>query len=229
MFIMERIELIYDKYPLRLKDGVFPLTSDSVFLAWFACGASGRGIDLGCGAGTIGVLMGGRGADVPDGVDADAAAAELAEQNYRGCGFSARIYRCDVREPLPELRSAYDYCVFNPPYFSGGKAGKLAGARGDALGGADAFWQGCGAFLAPGGGIYFCIRPNGTKSALESLKKQGFFPILRRYVRHSPAHAPFLELIYAERAEAEQAWGEDICIYDEKGRHTPLWHEIYGR
>lgn len=118
---------------------------------------AGRVLDLGCGWGAIGVLMGKRwpAAQIVM-TDVNRRAAELARQNLERNGVAAQVFEGDGFENVP---GAFAMIVTNPPIRAGKAAiyGMFAEAK---------------RRLLPGGALYAVIRKQqGAASALKYLRE----------------------------------------------------------
>ncbi len=216
------MELFFGKYPFELSDGAFPVTTDSVLLAWFAA-RKGRFLDLGCGCGLLGVLMHIRAGCTVDGVEADGNAARTAAENYERCMVCGSVIQADIRTFCCEKE--YDYCVFNPPYYLG-KAGKAAAARDSILGGIEDFIN-AAARIGTKSGMFFCLPPERFAAARKALSQTGFTAACVIPVKDSADKPPFLLLIYADRSGSETTEREPL-ILSESGKKSKQYELIYG-
>lgn len=118
---------------------------------------AGRVLDLGCGWGAVGVLMGKRWpkAEIVM-TDINRRAAELAHHNLAQNGVTAQVFDGDGFENVP---GNFDMIVTNPPI----RAGKAA---------IYALFADAKARLRPGGELYIVIRKQqGAPSALKYLRE----------------------------------------------------------
>ena len=118
---------------------------------------AGRVLDLGCGWGAVGVLMGKRcpKAEIVM-TDINRRAAELARHNLAQNGVTAQVFDGDGFENVP---GDFDMIVTNPPI----RAGKAA---------IYAMFADAKARLRPGGELYIVIRKQqGAPSALKYLRE----------------------------------------------------------
>lgn len=116
----------------------------------------GRVLDLGCGWGAVGVLVG---AENPDAqvfmADINERAVALARENARINGVTAQVGQSDGFE---RIQGAFDLIALNPPI----RAGKRV---------VYGLFSDCAAHLAPGGALYVVIRrQQGADSAAKFLK-----------------------------------------------------------
>ncbi len=78
---------------------------------------TGRVLDVGCGAGIIGILAHALGASDVDLVDANLLAVEAAARNLRRLGVPGRALASDVYSAVPDEH--YDLIISNPPFHRG--------------------------------------------------------------------------------------------------------------
>lgn len=118
----------------------------------------GRVLDLGCGWGAVGVVLGKRDSGIELVMtDVNQRAVDLARRNLASNGVSAQVTQGDGFE---NVEGMFDFVVTNPP-IRAGKAtiyGMFADAR---------------EHLNPGGSLYLVIRKQqGAPSALKYLREQ---------------------------------------------------------
>lgn len=119
---------------LDIPKGCFPLTTDSMALSHFAGDLGTRSVlDLGSGCGTLGLLLCAQSQRCRvTGVELDEAAHLAAVENIRCNALDQRMESiCADLRRVPELFAPgrFDYCISNPPYYSGGPAAKISQAR----------------------------------------------------------------------------------------------------
>ena len=132
--------------PIYRQDPAAPLGTDSVLLADFVpLRGAERGIDLGCGAGILSLLLLGRSEKLHmTGLELREEAAALARENLarNGLGERSRILTGDIREHRSLFaHGSFHLAVANPPYFPAGsgasspdpaRAGAICCPQGDA-------------------------------------------------------------------------------------------------
>ena len=123
--IMERFELLSNGMKLLQQDGAFRISTDSILLADFCAPLRGKSVvDLGCGGGTLGILL--CAAD-PDcrviGVEIQEKACDIARRNIEINALEDRfrVVRADLRALEGMLDAgSFDAVASNPPYFPAG-------------------------------------------------------------------------------------------------------------
>ena len=115
-------ELLFDRIRMKISDAQFRVSTDSMVLADFCrIRPGGRVLDLGCGCGTLGLLL--LGADETlrvSGIEIQEAAARQAQEKAEENGFSAHMHIIcgDLRQAHAQIApGTFDYVLSNPPYY----------------------------------------------------------------------------------------------------------------
>lgn len=116
----------------------------------------GRILDLGCGTGVVGVILGSINKTISiDMVDVNDRAVDLAGENISLNKVTANVFVSDVYDKVSEK---YDYIITNPPI----RAGKSVARK---------FLLGAKDYLNGGGILYFVMRKDhGVKSMIKELE-----------------------------------------------------------
>ena len=116
-------------FTLVLPDGCFPLGEGSLALGGFATVRPGwRACDLGCGGGTLLLLLAARERSLAlAGVELDPDAAQAARENLARGGLTGEIVTGDLRQKGLLPNEGFELAVSNPPWFALG-SGTTAGA-----------------------------------------------------------------------------------------------------
>ena len=127
---------------------------------------SGRVLDLGCGIGVVGVILGIINKNVSiDMVDINERAILLSKENILLNGLSANVFVSDGYE---KVSGKYDYIVTNPPI----RAGKDVVLN---------FLMGSADYLFESGILYFVMRKDhGVKSMIKELESKFDIQILEK-------------------------------------------------
>lgn len=226
--------------PIYRQDPAAPLGTDSVLLADFVkLHGAERGIDLGCGAGILSLLLLCRGEKLHmTGLELRHDAAALAQENLARNGLEgrSRILTGDIREHRSLFsHGSFDLAVANPPYFAAGSGASSpdparAGARAE---------RDCtlpelcaaAAFLLPTGGR-FCLvhRPERLAELLMCMRESGLEPKRMRFVSARADAAPSLVLAEGRRGGRPGLIVEPpLILQDAEGRESGEVRRIYRR
>lgn len=187
-------------YTLELPRGVFPLGGDSLALGRFATVRDGWQVcDLGCGGGTLLLLLAGRAQNLSlTGVELDEPAAQAARSNVTRNGLDGAILQADLRQAdLPA--GAFDLVISNPPYFPVGSGKSGGSTRCEEACSLDELCAAASRLLKNGGRFALCHRPERLCDVMCSLRVHGMEPKRLQLLAHSARHAPSLLLVEAVR------------------------------
>jgi len=195
-----------------VREGVFPIGTDSVMLAHFAKSAQvkkrKRAVDLGCGSGVLSILLA---LDDPallvDGVEIQPGAAWLASKNVQLNGLDGRINIVggDLRRHRSLLPvGAYDLALANPPYYpmGSGKAPSsevAAVSRGEGLCTLEDVCAAAGYLTRWGGSFMLVHKPERLADVFRAMGGAGFEPKRLRFVQHKRSSPPSLVLVEGRR------------------------------
>lgn len=187
-------------YTLTLPDGVFPLGGDSLALGRFAALRDGWSVcDLGCGGGTLLLLLAGRAHGLSlTGVELDETAARSAIGNLTCNGLDGTIHHGDLRQAqLPA--GQFDLVISNPPYFPVGSGKSGGSARCEEACSLDELCATATRLLKNGGRFALCHRPERLCDVICTLREHGMEPKRMQFLSHSSNHAPSAVLVEAVR------------------------------
>lgn len=187
-------------YTLKLPQGVFPLGGDSLALGRFATLRDGWQVcDLGCGGGTLLLLLAGRAQNLSlTGVELDETAAQAARSNLTRNGLDGNILQVDLRQAdLPA--GQFDLVVSNPPYFPVGSGKSGGSTRCEEACSLDELCCAASRLLKNGGRFALCHRPERLCDVMCSLRTHGMEPKRLQLLVHSPSHPPSTLLVEAVR------------------------------
>jgi len=221
------------------REPVFKLGTDAVLLAHFTNTARmTRGVDLGCGAGILPVLLTARSPELAmDCVDILPEAVALTAENAALNGLTEVIgpLEADIRGLKGLLQAgAYDLVVSNPPYFpvGGGKraAGNLADARDEALCTLDALCGAAGYLLRWGGRCSIVHRPERLAELFAAMQSAGIEPKRLRPVTLTAGAKPSLILVEGKRgANPGLVFEPSLILQDAAGNESEELRQIYHR
>lgn len=204
---------------------LFPPTTDSFALAWFAAAKRGEAVcDLGCGIGLLSVLLLAREPSLRVcAVEMDGAAAALARKNAEENGWTVDVRRGDLRDAsiLPAAGSM-DRVVANPPYFPAGNGAGIA--REECACPLDALCASAQRILRIGGAFDVVYRVERLVDLLCAMRAHGIEPKRLRGIETKRGAAPTLFLVEGRRNGKPQLTIEPSLTADD-----PVWDEIYFR
>lgn len=187
-------------YTLLQSPACFKLGRDSVLLSRFATLRRGwRVCDLGCGVGSLLLLLSEREADlVRCGIELDPTAAELARRNLAENGLTGEILTGDLRERDLLPTDGFQLVISNPPYFRQGTGFSGGPARMEEQLTVEALCGTAGRLLRTGGRFALVFRPERLPELFAALGEARLVPKriqLLSYHRDKPPYAFLLEAV----------------------------------
>lgn len=217
-------------------EGGFTYGTDALLLAAFARGKSGgRCADLGCGAGSISLLLAGAGKyEHVTAVEAQPEYAALARRNAALNSLDDRIavIEADIRELPGSLR--FDAVLTNPPYMkvSSGKAAADSGrnrSRHETRGGIDEFCTAAARMLEWGSPFYIVYRPDRLCDLISAMRSSGIEPKRMCFVQCDELHEPSLVLVEGIRGgSAALRLLPTLMLRDRDENDSKRYREIIG-
>lgn len=192
---MESVEFL-GRYRLTQSDDYFKLGRDSVLLARFATlKPRWRVCDLGCGVGTLLLLLSQREERLTrTGVELSPGAADLARRNLADNGLEGVILTGDFRE-TPRSGDAFDLVLSNPPYFRAG-SGKSGGpARMEENASVQDLCRAAGRLTRTGGRFALVYRPERLAELFAALQGARLEPKRLQLLAYSPEKPPYAVLV----------------------------------
>lgn len=223
---------------LRVRPGVFPLGQDSMLLADFArVPRRARVLDLGCGAGTLALLVLAKDREAAvTALDSDPAACAQAAENAAINGLEPRmqVLHADARDARTVLRAgAFDAVLCNPPYFdpaAGRTHQSLPHAR---QAQADTLASLCAAAayaLRQRGRLALVYRPERLETLFSALAHAQLAVKRLRFVQQTAAHAPSVVLVEAMRGGREGVRVlPPLLVRGADGAYTAEYLHAYGK
>lgn len=233
-------EALWNGIRLLQADDIFRLGTDSVLAADFlTLPKNARVVDLGAGAGTIGLLLCANDDSCHvTGVELQSRAAQMAQTNIDANALQDRmeILQGDLREIrqlLPANR--FDCVISNPPYFPVG-SGKtsadeaLAIARTELCCKIDDVCAAAAWLLRYGGSFTIVHRPERLCDLICSMRAHRIEPKRIRFVRHM-AHSPVCLVLLEGRSGAKSGlqYLPDLIEFEPDGSETAEYRTIYHR
>ena len=227
------MELLRGKYTLRLPQGAFPLSTDSIALADFVrLPRQAKVLDFGSGCGTLGLLLCAKdpGCHVT-GIELDPRAHESALENIRRNGLDTRMESicADLRSVSERFSpGSFSCCVSNPPYFSGGESSLAVpmARRDDYCSPAQLFHAAAWA-LQYGGDFYLVHKPEKLAQLCACASKAGLEPKRLRLIRCKPDSPVTLILLQCRKGGKHGLTWEEACLYDQNEEPTPYYRSLY--
>lgn len=216
-------EILPNHITMEFSDTQFRLSTDSMVLADFADFPNhSRICDLGCGCGTLALLMAAKNSTLNvTGVEILAEPAEFAKQNTEKNGLSDRlsILHADFRDRTVLPSGAFDGIICNPPYFpveSGflSRSAALSHARSEENCTLSQLAEVCGRILRFSGRAFFVYKPERLCDLFVALRQNGLEPKRLQFVRHSANKPVSLVLVEARRGGKSGLAVLDDCILE---------------
>ena len=226
------METLPGGYTLKLCEGAFPLSTDSMVLCDFVhLPKNARVLDLGSGCGTLGLILCAcnEGCTVT-GMEIDSRAHEAALQNIQANGLRGRLASicADLKELSPESAGRFHCCVSNPPYFSAGPQSKLhPTARRDDLCTTDQLMATAARALRYGGDFFLVHRPEKLAELCSSGARHGLEAKRLRLVRHKEGAGVALILLQLRKGGKPGLSWEEVCLHDAQGAPTDYYKRVY--
>ena len=230
-------EVLFGRIRMTIPDAQFRVSTDSMVLADFCRDAGGRGLDLGCGCGTLGLLLLGSGAaGSVCGIEIQPEAARQAEENARRNGLADRfsVVCGDLRQAHAQIPAgSFDFAVSNPPYYPPGsgrlrKEDSLSLARSELCCPLDALCAAAARALRWGGRLYLVHKPERLTDLLVTLRENRLEPNRLQFVRHHPEASVSLVLVEARSgAKPGLTLQNDLILYTSSGEKTADYKRLY--
>lgn len=185
-------------FTLALPGGCFPLGEDSLALGDFAALRPGwRVCDLGCGGGTLLLLLARRERSLSlAGVELDGPAAQAARDNLARNGLTGEIVTGDLREKLLP-NEGFDLVISNPPWFPL-DAGPTAGAaRSEEALTLDGLCAAANRLLKTGGRFALVYPPARLCGLFCALRARKLEPKRLQFLAHGPGAPASAALVEA--------------------------------
>ena len=227
------MEVLPNGFTLKIAEGAFPLSTDSMVLAHFAkLPKNAAVLDLGSGCGTLGLLLCASRADCAvTGIELTESAHAAALDNISRNRLSGRMKSicADVKD-VPSLFSpgSFSCCISNPPYFSRGPASHAhpLARREDQCSPEDLFRS--AAWVLKYGGDFFLVhRPERMAELIALASRHGLETKRLGLLRHKEGSPVSLILLQLRKGGKPGLLWEEITLRREDGSPTPKYKEIY--
>lgn len=231
-------ELLFGRIRMNIPDAQFRISTDSMVLADFCrIRPGGRVLDLGCGCGTLGLLL--LGADRTlqvCGIELQEAAAWQARENAEANGLSERMHIVcgDLRQTHDGIASgSFDCVLSNPPYYPPESGylhtqDSLCAARSELCCPFDALCAAAARAMKWGGRFFLVHKPERLVDLVTRLRAARLEPKRIRFVRHRAGSAVNLVLIESRLGGRPGLQYEpDLLLYTQSGELTAEGRRIY--
>ena len=217
---------------LALPKGVFPLSTDSMVLGDFVkLRANAKVLDLGSGGGTLGILLCGKDSRCTvTGVELDEKAHLAALENIRRNGLEHRLHSiCADLRTVNRLFEAgsFQYCVSNPPYFTGGPASRTPLARRDDCCSPEELCRSAAQALQFGGDFYLVHKPEKLAQLIACGAAAGMEAKNLVLIRHKEGGPITLILLQLRKGGKPGLQIHEQCLFDSHGDPTAYYREVY--
>jgi len=238
--MMDEFTPLWPEGPVFCASRHFPLSTDSILLADFARARRGEtGIDLGCGAGILTLLLLHRQEGLAmTGLELMPEAAVLAERNLAANGYTDRgtVLTGDIRRVRERFPSgSFDFAVSNPPYFparSGAHSpdAERAAARSESTCSLEELCAAARYLCRSGGSFYVVHRAERLTDLFCTMRANAIEPKRLRLVCHHSAAAPSLALVEGRRDGRSGLTVEPtLILFDADGGESAESRRIYHR
>ncbi|MGM9602799.1 MAG: tRNA1(Val) (adenine(37)-N6)-methyltransferase [Faecousia sp.] len=227
------MEILQNGYTLELCDGAFPLSTDSMALAYFArLGKNAKVLDLGSGCGTLGLMLCAKDPSCHvTGVELNEDAHNMALQNIARNALQARMASiCADLKTIPAClpQGSFSVCISNPPYFIGGKQRSgQENARHEVQCSAEDVFSAAAWALKYGGDFYLVHKPERLSELMNLGSKYAMECKRLCLLRHSPETLPGVVLLAFRKGGKPGLKLEEICLRDSTGEFSRAYREIY--
>lgn len=183
-------------FTLVLTRNCFPLGEDSLALGDFATLRPGwRACDLGCGGGTLLLLLARRERSLSlTGVELDPDAARAARENLARNGLAGEIVTGDLQK-LPLPNEGFDLAVSNPPWFSLDSGTSAGAARSEVALTLDGLCAAVNRLLKTGGRFALVYPPARLCGLFCTLRAHRLEPKRLQFLAHDPGVSPSAALV----------------------------------
>ena len=228
------MEVLTGGFKLDVPEGAFPLSTDSILLSGFVrLPRNAQVLDLGSGCGTLGLLLCAKDEHCHiTGVEKDSLAHEGAlkniEQNHLGVRMDSIC--ADLRTISRHFEPGqFDYCLSNPPYFTGGPASRTAPlARRDDDCTLDDLCAAASKMLKYGGDFALVHKPERLAEICACAAKHSLEPKRLCSIRHHPRSPVNLILLSCRKGGKPGLIWEEQCLFDEQGQPTDYYRTLYN-
>ena len=225
------MEKLFNGFTLKICDGGFPLSTDSMALADFVkIPKNAEVLDLGAGCGSLGLLLCAKDAACRvTGLEIDEKAHLTALENIRDNGLDSRLTSiCTDLTQIPNsMASRFTVCVSNPPYFSSGPASKLTQARRQDLCTSAQLFASASRALKWGGDFYMVHRPEYLAELCACAVSENLHPKKLCLLRHHENGPVSLILMQCRKGAKSGLLWEEVYLHRTDGSYSDYYRKLY--
>jgi tRNA1(Val) A37 N6-methylase TrmN6 len=227
------MEHLSNNITLRIPEGAFPLSTDSILLSDFVkLPRDARVLDLGSGCGTLGLMLCARDDTCRiTGLELSECAHRGALENIERNALSNRMSSicADLRTIPEDLRpGSFHICISNPPYFSGGALSRSTPmARQDHTCSMEDLFSAAEKMLKFGGDFAFVHKPERLAELCACAARHKLEPKRLRLIRHRQDGPVSLILLSCRKGGKPGLTWEEEILFDTQGQPTPYYRALY--
>lgn len=184
-------------FRLILPEGCFPLGGESLALGEFATVRAGwRVCDLGCGGGTLLLLLAGRERSLSlTGIELDPEAARAARENLARNALPGEIVTGNLQKKGLLPNEGFELAISNPPWFALESGASGGAARSEEALTLDGLCAAANRLLKTGGRFALVYPPTRLCELLCTLRAHRLEPKRLRLLAHGPGVPPSAVLV----------------------------------
>lgn len=226
------METLSNGFTLKICDGGFPLSTDSIALADFAkLPRNARVLDLGAGCGTLGLLLCAKDAACQvTGIELDPHAHLTALENIRDNALQDRLFSicADLTQIPSRMQGQFHVCVSNPPYFPGGPASnQLKDARREDRCSMEQLFASAEKALRWGGDFYLVHRPERLAQICACASTHKLEPKRLCLLRHRQDMPVSLVLVQCRKGAKPGLIWQENSLHSPDGTPTEYYRKLY--
>ena len=226
------MEQLHNGFTLRLCEGAFPLSTDSMALSGFVrLPKSAKVLDLGSGCGTLGLLLCANDTNCSvTGIEISEAAHQIALLNITDNSLTGRLNSiCADLRAVPSVFApgSFDCCISNPPYFSAGQESANSTARHELQCALDDLFSAAAWAVKFGGDFYLVHKPERLAELCACAAKYKLEPKRLLLLHHRPSDPISLVLLQCRKGAKPGLIMEEECLQNPDGTPSDYYRRLY--
>ena len=226
------MEYLHNGFTLKLCQGAFPLSTDSIALGDFVrLGKQAKVLDLGAGCGTLGLLLCAKDSGCAvTGIEIDENAHRAAMQNGEHNQLSSRLTSiCADLRTVPSLfaSGSFHACVSNPPYFSAAQKSANSNARHEQLCTLDELFTAAQWAVRYGGDFFLVHKPERLAELCACGVSHKLEPKRLLLLRHKPGDPISLVLLQCRKGAKPGLIIEEEYLQESSGEPSEYYRRLY--